>query len=51
MPSQDDKEPPRWRELCEALRRETDPEKFNALVKEIDRVLTEYEKRKRANAE
>lgn len=38
-------EPPRWRELCSELQRERNPVKFEALLEEIDRLLTEYEKK------
>jgi len=34
----------RWKELCEAIMRETDPQKLLALVEELNRTLDEREK-------
>jgi hypothetical protein len=45
MPYPNDTEPPLWRKLCSQLQRENDPAKFQALLEEIDRMLTAYEKR------
>lgn len=35
--------PSQYTQLCAELRRENDPVKFQALIKEIYRILTEYE--------
>ena len=45
MPSPKDDDPPvgYW-ELCAKLRTEKDPVKFRAVVEEINRLLTDYEK-------
>jgi hypothetical protein len=48
MPDADDQEPPRWRQLCSQLRHETDHAKFEELLAEINRILTEHEKAKAA---
>jgi hypothetical protein len=37
-------EPHGWRELCAQLQTETDPDRFRALVAEIDRLLSAREK-------
>ena len=37
-------EPTGYRQLCEQLRQESEPTKFQILVEKINRVLTEYEK-------
>jgi hypothetical protein len=44
VPRFHEQEPLGWRELCAKLRTETDPEKFQNLVDEINRLLTAYEK-------
>jgi hypothetical protein len=44
MPHPNEIEPPLWRKLCSELQRENDPAKFQALLEEIDHVLTAYEK-------
>jgi hypothetical protein len=38
-------EPRKWRELQESARRETNPEKLEQIVAEMNHLLTEYEKR------
>jgi len=38
-----------WRELCEAIMNESDPEKLMDLVNELNRVLEEREKELRRN--
>jgi hypothetical protein len=43
-PNEIEIEPPLWRKLCSELRRENDLAKFQALLEEIDRALTAYEK-------
>ena len=40
-----DSEPPRWRQLCSALQQEQDLAKFQLLLEEINRVLSEHEKK------
>jgi hypothetical protein len=35
-------EPPFWRGLCTELQREPDPAKFEVLLAELNRLLTEY---------
>lgn len=35
----------RWRRLCEQAQTEQDPEKFMALIQEIERLLSEKEAR------
>jgi hypothetical protein len=37
-------EPPGWRELQERARRERDPEKLAAIIDEMNRLLTMWEK-------
>jgi len=44
VPHVQEQEPPGWRELCAKLQTEKDPTKFRALVDEINRLLTAYEK-------
>ncbi len=39
----------RWRKLCEQAQTEQDPEKFMALIEEINRVLEEKEARLKRN--
>ena len=43
-PNVQEQEPPGWRELCAKLQTEKDPAKFQALVDEISRLQTAYEK-------
>jgi hypothetical protein len=43
MTHPDPNEPPRWRELCSKLQNEKDPAKFQALLKEIEQVLSAWE--------
>ncbi len=50
MPRPNEIEPPLWRKLCSELQRESDPAKFQALLEEIDRVLTAYEKKRTSPA-
>ena len=40
-----DPPPPHWRELCSELQRDNDPDKFQALIEELNRLMTEHEKR------
>jgi hypothetical protein len=40
-------EPPGWRKLCEMAQKEKDPEKFNALIERINRLLDVHEKKQR----
>jgi len=40
-----------WRQLCELAATEQDPERLLALVKEINRLLDEKEKRLRGKSE
>jgi hypothetical protein len=47
VPHPDDTEPPGFRELCAKLQTEKDPAKFEAVVEEIRRLLTAYEKTKK----
>jgi hypothetical protein len=44
VPHSDEQEPPGWHELCEKLGNEADLTKFEALLEEINRLLTAYEK-------
>jgi len=37
-------EPPGWRELCAKLQTAKEPDEFQALLDQINRLLTEYEK-------
>jgi hypothetical protein len=39
-----EEEPKGWRKLCAELQTETDPDRFRALVAEIDRLLSAREK-------
>jgi hypothetical protein len=45
VPQFQQQEPPGRRELCVQLQTEKDPTKFQALVAEINRLLTAYEKK------
>jgi len=44
VPCPQEQEPSGWRELCDKLRTEKDPLKFQRIVDEINRVLLAYEK-------
>jgi hypothetical protein len=43
-PNEIEIEPPLWRKLYSEFKRENDPAKFQALLEEIHRALTAYEK-------
>ena len=45
MPCPDNPEAPDWRDLCAKLQAQNDPVRFQAVVAEIDRLLTAYEKK------
>lgn len=43
-------EPQGWRKLWEQAQRERDPKKLDAIIKQVNRLLTEYENRALARA-
>jgi hypothetical protein len=40
-----DQEPKGWRKLCEKAQRERNPQKLDAILKKVNKLLTEHEKR------
>lgn len=40
-----DQEPKGWRKLCEKAQRERNPQKLDAILKQVNQLLTEHEKR------
>lgn len=43
-------EPPGWRELCAKLRTAKDPDEFQAVIDQINRLLTAHEKAQAGSA-